>query len=130
MRVAYGGQEALTFMDYIDTATGRTLHAEPGGVYDIIPAGRPVDEYPAPWFTPVEGEPAAGVGTRACVPEPAPSRLPSLSLSLRASTPELHQHNPGNSSAFALGRQKGGVCHLAGRTSTPAYSPGSALHAS
>ena len=56
MRVAFGGQEALTFMDYIDTATGRTLHAVPGGVYDIIPAGRPVDEYPAHWVTPVEGE--------------------------------------------------------------------------
>ena len=64
MRVAYGGQEALTFMDYIDTATGRTLHAEPGGVYDIIPAGRPVDEYPANWFTPVEGEPGPVHGTR------------------------------------------------------------------
>lgn len=56
MRVAYGGQEAMTFMDYIDTATGRTLHAEPGGVYDITPAGRPVDEYPANWFTAVDPE--------------------------------------------------------------------------
>ena len=73
MRVAYGGQEALTFMDYIDTATGRTLHAEPGGVYDIIPAGRPVDEYPAPWFTPVEGEsPQVWAPEPDAVPEPAP----------------------------------------------------------
>ena len=59
MRVAYGGQETLTFMDYIDLGTGRTLRAEPGGVYDITPAGRPVDEYPAHWFTPVEGEPVS-----------------------------------------------------------------------
>ena len=79
MRVAYGGQEALTFMDYIDTATGRTLHAEPGGVYDIIPAGRPVDEYPAPWFTPVEGEPEpqAWVPEPDAVPEPEPAPEPT-----------------------------------------------------
>ena len=75
MRVAFGGQEALTFMDYIDTATGRTLHAEPGGVYDIIPAGRPVDEDPAGWFTPVEGEPAPQVWASEpdAVPEPEPT---------------------------------------------------------
>jgi hypothetical protein len=55
VRVAYGGQEALTFMDYTDLETGRTLHAEPGGVYDITPvSGRVVDEVPAPWFTPVD----------------------------------------------------------------------------
>ena len=57
MRVAYGGQEVLTFMDYLDLGTGRTLRAEPGGVYDITPtSGRRVDEVPAPWFTLVEGE--------------------------------------------------------------------------
>ena len=57
MRVAYGGQEALTFMDYRDTETGRTLYAVPGGVYDIEPvSGRPVDEVPAPWFTAVDPE--------------------------------------------------------------------------
>ena len=78
MRVAYGGQEALTFMDYIDTATGRTLHAEPGGVYDIILAGRPVDEYPANWFTPVEGEavPLPWAAEPDAVPEPEPAPEP------------------------------------------------------
>jgi hypothetical protein len=57
VRVAYGGQEALTFMDYRDEETGRTLHAEPGGVYDITPvSGRVVDEVPAPWFTAVDDQ--------------------------------------------------------------------------
>ena len=73
MRVAYGGQEALTFMDYIDLGTGRTLHAVPGGVYDIIPAGRPVDECPANWFTPVEGEPDLFTAPE---PESAPESAP------------------------------------------------------
>ena len=73
MRVAYGGQEALTFMDYRDTETGRTLYAVPGGVYDIEPvSGRPVDEVPAPWFTAVEGEPVppADAAEPDAVPEP------------------------------------------------------------
>ena len=54
MRVAYNGHEALTFTDYLDLGTGRTLHAEPGGTYDIAPAsGHVVPEVPEPWFTPV-----------------------------------------------------------------------------
>ena len=75
MRVAYGGQETLTFMDYLDLETGRTLRAEPGGVYDITPtSGRRVDEVPAPWFTAVEGEPVSLPWAPApdAVPEPAP----------------------------------------------------------
>ena len=59
MRAAYTGHEALTFGDYIDLETGRTLRAEPGGVYDIMPAsGRNVDGIPAPWFVPA-GPPKA-----------------------------------------------------------------------
>ena len=51
---AYNGQEALTFTDYLDLGTGRSLHAEPGGTYDVAPAsGRVVAEVPEPWFTPV-----------------------------------------------------------------------------
>ena len=50
---AYNGSEALTFSDYVDLETGRTLHAEPGHVYDVAPAsGRVVPEFPEPWFTP------------------------------------------------------------------------------
>lgn len=52
MRAAYTGHEALTFSDYTDQETGKTLHAEPGGVYDVTPAsGRAVPEVPEPWFT-------------------------------------------------------------------------------
>ena len=55
MRAAYNGIEVLTFNDYIDLETGRTLTAEPGGTYDIAPAsGHAVDEVPAPWFTAAE----------------------------------------------------------------------------
>lgn len=50
---AYSGHEPLTFTDYLDLGTGRTLHAVPGGIYDIIPAGgRAVPDVPWPWFTP------------------------------------------------------------------------------
>jgi hypothetical protein len=75
VRVAYGGQETLTFMDYLDLGTGRTLRAEPGGVYDIAPtSGRRVDEVPAQWFTVVEGEPVPlpWAAEPDAVPEPAP----------------------------------------------------------
>ena len=52
MRVTYVGHEALTFQDYLDLETGKTLRAEPGGTYDIAPAsGHVVPEVPEPWFT-------------------------------------------------------------------------------
>ena len=55
MRAAYSGTEALTFSQYIDLDTGKTLTAEPGGVYDIAPAsGHVVDDVPEPWFTAAE----------------------------------------------------------------------------
>jgi hypothetical protein len=58
VRAAYTGHEALTFSDYLDAATGKTLRAEPGRVYDIIPAsGRPVDDIPRAWFRPVPPPP-------------------------------------------------------------------------
>ncbi len=57
MRAAYTGHEALTFSDYLDLETGKTLHAEPGRTYDIAPAsGRSADEVPLQWFTPVDAE--------------------------------------------------------------------------
>jgi hypothetical protein len=63
---AYNGHEVLTFADYTDLDTGRTLRAEPGRTYDVAPAsGRVVPEVPEPWFTPVtsgEGAPAEGDG--------------------------------------------------------------------
>ena len=75
MRVAYTGHEALTFPDYINLATGRTLRAEPGGRYDIAPAsGRMVPEVPQPWFTAVQWEPAPfiPVALRPAEPDAAP----------------------------------------------------------
>ena len=80
MRAAYTGNEALTFSEYIDLGTGKTLRAEPGGTYDIIPAsGRVVAEIPAPWFVPA----MTGAGRRDLRPgerrgraEPGPSRNP------------------------------------------------------
>ena len=87
MRVAYTGTEALTFSQYIDGETGRTLHAEPGGVYDILPAsGHSVPEIPAGWFIPVEA-PAAQVWAAEpdAVPEPEPVPEPA---------PEAEQDNP------------------------------------
>ena len=60
MRVTYNGVEALTFTDFLDLETGRTLHAEPGGTYDIAPAsGRVVPDVPEPWFTAIQEKPAA-----------------------------------------------------------------------
>ena len=74
MRVAYTGHEALTFTDYIDLEAGKTLHAEPGGVYDIAPAsGRNVLEVHEPWFAAVAGEapaPQAWAAEPDAVPEP------------------------------------------------------------
>src|SRR6185437_15823219 len=52
VRAVYTGHEALTFTDYIDLGTGRTLAVVPGGTYDIAPAsGRVIPEFPEPWFT-------------------------------------------------------------------------------
>ena len=55
---AYHGHEALTFPDYTDLGTGKTLHAEPRDEpYDIAPAsGRAAPDIPAGWFTPVSAE--------------------------------------------------------------------------
>lgn len=47
----YNGHEALTFSDYLDLETGKTLYAEPGRTYDIAPAsGHVVPGFPVPWF--------------------------------------------------------------------------------
>ena len=57
MRAAYTGHQTLTFPDYLDVETGRTLTAEPGRSYDVAPAsGRQVPDLPAGWFVPVEGQ--------------------------------------------------------------------------
>jgi hypothetical protein len=54
---SYTGHETLTFPDYLDLSTGRTLTAKPGQSYDVAPAsGRLVPDVPAGWFTPVDPE--------------------------------------------------------------------------
>jgi len=52
VRAVYLGHEVLTFNDYLDLETGRTLAAEPGGVYDVAPAGGLRPDVPPGWFAP------------------------------------------------------------------------------
>lgn len=74
MRAVYTGHETLTFSDYTDLDTGRTLTAVPGRVYDVAPAGgRPVPEIPAGWFTPAYG---AQTPARLAEPQPEPEAAP------------------------------------------------------
>lgn len=75
MLVNYTGQVELTFHDWLDTETGRTLHCIPGGgPYDVLPAGRtnsgdnPED---CPYFT------AATPKKKAPVPPELNDELPS-----------------------------------------------------
>jgi len=57
VRAVYTGHETLTFTDYLDGETGRTLTAEPGGVYEVAPAsGRMVPDIPTGWFVPADPE--------------------------------------------------------------------------
>lgn len=75
MRAVYAGHEALTFPDYLDLDTGKTLYAVPGRVYDIAPAsGRAADEVPAPWFVLAEGQ--VEVQESGWLPEAAPEPAP------------------------------------------------------
>jgi hypothetical protein len=61
----------MTFMDYLDLSSGRTLTAEPGGVYDVAPAGgRNVPDLP-PGFTAVQ-EDEQDEPAEAAEDEPAP----------------------------------------------------------
>jgi hypothetical protein len=69
----YTGHMPVTFPDYTDRGTGTTLAAEPGGVYDVIPAsGRLVPDLPAGFTAPGEtAPPAAGPEAAAGGPEAA-----------------------------------------------------------
>jgi hypothetical protein len=60
VRAVYTGHEVLTFSDYLDLETGRTLTAEPGGTYDIAPAGGLRPDVPPGWFAPAIEETQAG----------------------------------------------------------------------
>ena len=83
MRAAYTGHEVLTFPDYADGETGRTLTAEPGGVYDVTPAsGRLVPDLPEGWFTPL-GE----AWTPVALAEPEQVTAGEAALELEAAEP-------------------------------------------
>lgn len=43
MSVIYSGHEILTYPDFIDLATGKTLVCEPGVTYDLLPDSVPTD---------------------------------------------------------------------------------------
>jgi hypothetical protein len=76
MRAVYTGHEALTFSDYLDLETGKTLYAEPGKVYDIGPAsGHVVPGFPVPWFD-SGGEARVPVALTVPEPEPEPEDVP------------------------------------------------------
>ena len=71
MRAVYLGHEVLTFNDYLDLETGRTLTAEPGATYDVAPAGgRPVPDVPPGWFAPAVEEKATPKAAKAEEEEP------------------------------------------------------------
>lgn len=46
MRATYTGHLSVTYMNYTDLATGKTLQVEPGGTYDIAPDVPPADFIP------------------------------------------------------------------------------------
>ena len=71
---AYTGHEPLTFPDYLDLDTGKTLHADPRPEpYDIAPAsGRLVPDVPEAWFTPVP-PPAPAKGSAKTATETGPA---------------------------------------------------------
>ena len=80
MRAAYTGTETLTFTQYIDAETGRTLRGEPGGVYEVTAAsGHVVPEIPAGWFVPVdeEGNPAPHLWPVTPEAEAEPEEVPA-----------------------------------------------------
>ena len=72
---AYTGHETLTFPDYLDLGTGKTLTAEPREEpYDIAPAsGRLVPDMPEGWFTVTDGEDR---GEEEAAPGEAPEPVP------------------------------------------------------
>jgi len=101
-RAIFNGHEALTFSDYTDLATGMTLRAEPGQVYDIAPAsGRVVPEFPEPWFTRVI-HPTSGVwigvsrelteqGAEETETDPAPDEPEHVPEAAEESAPEVSE---------------------------------------
>ena len=51
MKVTYSGHLSVTYMDYVDLATGKALFVEPGKTYDIRPVGFGALDIPVSNFT-------------------------------------------------------------------------------
>lgn len=65
MATAYNGHVTMTYMDYIDTATGKTLVCVPGQSYNFVPNGGHATALPA---TPTDGRFVQGTGREAEAP--------------------------------------------------------------
>ena len=53
-KVTYTGYLSVTYMDYLDTDTGKVLFVEPGGTYNIQATGFNAPDVPPSEFTLVE----------------------------------------------------------------------------
>lgn len=65
MATIYNGHVTMTYMDYIDTATGKTLVCVPGQSYTFVPNGGHAVPRPA---TPTDGRFTVGSGREAETP--------------------------------------------------------------
>ena len=71
MPFSFSGDQALIYPSYIDNATGRTLTAQPGGIYDMRAAGSmgyPVPPADGRWAVVTPAAPAAVHAPAAPVP--------------------------------------------------------------
>lgn len=65
MAAIFNGHVTMTYMDYIDTATGKTLVCVPGQSYTFAPNGGHAVPRPA---TPTDGRFTVGSGREAIAP--------------------------------------------------------------
>lgn len=70
MAIIYNGHVTMTYMDYIDLATGKTLVCTPGQSYNFVPNAGHAAVRPA---TPTDGRFTVGTGREAKAPEEAPA---------------------------------------------------------
>ena len=61
--LTYYGHETMTYMDYTDLATGKTLVCVPGGTYNVVPASG----HPASASTPTPNDGRFVTGKDCCL---------------------------------------------------------------
>lgn len=84
MRLQYTGQVAVTYMDYLDLDTGKSLTVTPGGVYDVaLASGRLGDS---------EAVPQGLAAVEEKVPAKQPDDLRRGVAKPDASTPEIKEN--------------------------------------